>query len=259
MNLLLKPFQGKTWILPGLVLAFVIVFSSCLKESQVQNGARKMIIAFGYQSIPYDKVDSAAAVFTKQGTTTPYYKRFVRQNGGFEMSMEDYTTGIWKIDIMMYTKKDTTGKSFEYTVSATFDVAQISGVLLGAPDSASSAVWDKHVVLSGPNNDVVNIIPLDLTDPAFTIIAKDIKWDSFAVRKVAYQTFTGDTTEVLSKTWNCTGDCLGSDKILYDTTAFKDFSQYIKTKTYNKGFVQVTAYDTETADTRTFTHWWNKQ
>ena len=244
----------------NLLVAAIIVIgaASCLKESTVEPGERKMIIAFSQQSVPFDKIDSATAIFTKQGTTTPYYLRFQKNNGTFEVSMADFTTGIWKMEVMAYSKKDTDGKSFEYVAGATIDVAQVSGVLLGAPDQGTSNIWKKHIILSSSNNDVVSITPLDLTNPAFSLIAKDPKWDSFFVKKTAFQNVEGDTIVVSSKTWGCGIDCLGSSHSISDTTYFNDFSQYIKTRTWTWGSVEVTLKDNESTDTKAYIHNWNK-
>ena len=244
----------------NLLVAAIIVIGgvSCLKESTVEPGERKMIMAFSQQSVPFDKIDSATAIFTKQGTTTPYYLRFQKNNGTFEVSMADFTTGIWKMEVMAYSKKDTAGKSFEYVAGATIDVAQVSGVLLGAPDQGTSNIWKKHIILSSSNNDVVSITPLDLTNPAFSLIAKDPRWDSFYVKKTAFQNVEGDTIVVSSKTWGCGIDCLGSSHSISDTTYFNDFSQYIKTRTWTWGSVEVTLKDNESTDTKAYIHNWNK-
>jgi hypothetical protein len=235
-----------------------ITAGSCLKENTVDPGDRKMIIAFSQQSVPFDKIDSATAIFIKQGTTIPYYLKFEKNSGTFEVSMADFTTGIWKMEVMAYSKKDTAGKSFEYVTAATVDVSQVSGVLLGAPDQGTSNVWKKHIILSSASNDVVSITPLDVTNPAFTLIANDPKWDSFYVKKSAFQTVEGDTVVVTSKTWSCGIDCLGSSHSITDTTYFNDFSQYIKTRTWNQGSVEVTLKDNQSADTKAFIHRWNK-
>src|SRR5687768_12532364 len=112
-----------SWKLNFLVAATVVITAgSCMKESTIEPGERKMIIAFSQQSVPFDKIDSATAIFTRLGTTTPYYLKFQKTNGRFEVSMADFTTGIWKMEAMAYTKKDTAGKSFEYVAGATMDV-----------------------------------------------------------------------------------------------------------------------------------------
>jgi hypothetical protein len=248
-----------SWKLNLLVAAVIIIgAASCFKENDVQPGDRKMIMAFSQQSVPFDKIDSATAIFTRQGTTTPYYLKFQKKNGSFEVSMEDFTTGVWKMEVMAYSKKDTAGKSFEYVAVATIDAAQVSGVLLGAPDQGASNIWKKHIVLSSSNNDVVSITPLDLTNPAFSVNAKDPKWDSFYVKKTAYQNLEGDTIVVSSKTWGCGIDCLGSSHSITDSTYFTDFSQYIKTRTWTWGSVEVTLKDNESTDTKAFIHNWNK-
>ena len=116
----------------------------------------------------------------------------------------------------------------------------------------------KHIILSSANNDVVSITPLDLTNPAFTLIDKDPKWDSLYVTKTALQTSDGDTVVVSSKTWSCSINCLNSNRSITDTTYFNDFSQYIKTRTWSKGSVEVTLKDNESDDTKAFIHNWNK-
>jgi hypothetical protein len=248
-----------SWRRNLLVAATIVIgAASCLKESTVEPGDRKMIIAFNQQSVPFDKIDSATAIFTKQGTITPYYLKFQKKNGRFEMSMADFTTGIWKMEVMAYTKKDTAGKSFEYVAGATIDAEQISGVLLGAPDQGTSNVWKKHIILSSSNNDVMSITPLDLTNPAFSLVASDPKWDSFYVKKTAFQNVEGDTIVVNSKTWSCGIDCLGSSHAITDTTYFNDFSQYIKTRTWTWGSVEVTLKDNQSTESKAFIHNWNK-
>jgi hypothetical protein len=188
----------------------------------------------------------------------PYYLRFQKLNGTFELSMADFTTGTWKIEVMANSKKDTTGKSFQYTTEATVDVGQVSGVLLGAPDQGASTIWKKHIVLSSSNNDVVSITPLDLTNPAFTLIDTDPRWDSFYVKKTAYQNVTGNEVVVSTKIWSCGTDCLGNDHIIWDTTYFNDFTHYIKARTWDKGSVEVKFIDKESSETKAFTHTWNK-
>lgn len=247
------------WVFAASLIFVLGMLSACLKESAATTGARKMVIAFNSQSIPFESVDSAAAIFSKQGSLTPYYLRFIRQNGSYEVSMEDFTSGVWTVDVLLYSKKDTAGKSFQYTAGATIDVSQISGVLLGAPDKAASAVWKKNIVLSASNNEVIGISPLDLSNPSFTMIANNNKWDSFSVRKVAYQTVGSDTAVVMSKTWSCGGNCLGSDGFLQDSTYFADFSQYVKARSWDRGFVEVRFKDNETNEVKTFNHDWSKQ
>jgi len=242
----------------AVLITIAAILPACLKERKLDPSDRKMILAFNSQSVPFDKIDSAAAVFTKQGTTTPYYLRFEKRNGTFEVSMQDFQTGIWKIEVMAYSKKDTAGKSFEYTAAATIDVGQVSGVLLGAPDQGTSNIWKKHIVLTSANNDVVSITPLDLTNPAFTLITKDPRWDSFYVKKTAYQTVAGDTIIVSTKTWTCSTNCMGNDHIISDTTYFNDFTQYLKTRTWDKGSVEVGFTDKESTETKAFMHYWNK-
>src|SRR6478672_6871087 len=152
MRFVWKGSRKQVILMAAILVGIAAVLPSCLKESTIQTGARKMLFVFNSQSVPFEKIDSAAAVFTKQGTTMPYYMRFQKQNGTFELSMADFTTGIWKIEIMAYSKKDTAGKSFEYTTWATIDVGQVSGVLLGAPDQGASNIWKKNIVLSSANN-----------------------------------------------------------------------------------------------------------
>ncbi|HSB92114.1 MAG TPA: hypothetical protein VLC28_03315 [Flavitalea sp.] len=258
MRFVWKGSRKRNLLFAAITLLTAAALPSCLKENTVEPGERKMIIAFGQQSVPFNNIDSATAIFTKQGTTTPYNLKFEKSNGKFEVSMADFTSGIWRMDVMAYSKKDSAGKSFQYSATATMDVAQVSGVLLGAPDQGNSTIWKKHIILSSSNNDIVSITPLDLTNPAFTLIDKDPRWDSFYVKKTAFQTANGDTIVVSSKTWSCGLDCLGSKYSITDTTYFNDFSQYIKTRTWAMGAVEVTLKDNESSDTKAFIHTWNK-
>jgi len=243
------------FVLPVLMFAL----PSCLKDQMPANQEKKLQILFSSQTIGYPEVDSGFVIFRKGSSATAIFKRLQKTGSTFETELDDLTNDTWIADTYLNTKKDTANKSYEYHLPTNFNPEQITGILvLAPPNSSATSSWDKSVILSTPDNSILTVIPLDLTNPNFSVRTTNLNWNSLSIEKNAYFR-TGSTNQlVASQSWNCAGGCIPAEKSIYDNQAFASFAQSMKTKTWNNADVTIKISDTITNATYEFHHAWSK-
>jgi hypothetical protein len=248
----MKPFS---FIIAGLLLVFA---QSCLKNSGEYDETKRLRIVFTPQTISFNQLDSASVIFTKQGTSTAIFKRLQKLPDMLETEIEDLPAGNWNAEVYLNTKKDTAGKSSRYKAKLSFAIEQIANILMPAPAQQSTELWKKSIVLSTPQNEIVVTIPLDVTDPYFEIITKELKWDSFFIERAAFKRANNMNEQLGAQTWTCTTNCMGSDKIIFNSTAFAQFSEMMKSKQWNNAEVSVVIKDVDGQAEHEFFHAWDK-
>jgi hypothetical protein len=243
------------FIIAGLILVFA---QSCLKSSAEYDETKRLRIVFNSQTISFNQLDSASVVFTKQGSNTGVFKRLQKSLDLLETDIEDLSAGTWNAEIYLNTKKDTAGKSSQYKAKLNFSIEQISGILMPAPAQQSTELWKKRIVLATSQNEIVVTIPLDVTDPYFEIITKELRWDSFSIERAAFRRANNMNEQLGAQTWTCTSNCMGNDKIIFNSTAFAQFSETMKSKPWNNADVSITIKDEDAQLAYEFYHAWDK-
>lgn len=241
----------------AMITGMGLFFQSCLKENLQYPTEPKLTIVFTPETLAFNKIDSGAVIFKKQGSLVPIFKRLQKSGGKFEVDMEDLSFGNWTSEIYVYTSKDAAGMSNQYLAKLSFVKEQITGIVIPAPTAAGSAVWKKSEVLSTPDNGVIVIVPLDITDPYFEIQVRDLKWDSVFVEKGGFKRNGNMNEQVGLKTWTCTSNCFGTDRIISNFQAFAVFAEQMKTTSWNNADVTIILTDQQGA-TQEFYHAWNK-
>lgn len=213
----------------AVVAAFLLALTSCLKQTIDEPADRRLTIAFTPQTLQVTDIDSGYVLLTREGSANPIYMRMTKLPDRLDVDLEDYVAGTWKLEMGVYTKKDTANRSSFYTASLTFIAEHISGILVLAPTgSNSNTVWAKSTVAHSAGNEVVAIIPQDITDPKFTITVLSNDWDEVQVDRMVFRK-TGSTEQLINEaSWSCTTGCFGSDRILQNTQAFSAFANQNK-------------------------------
>ena len=240
-------------------ITLMSLLSSCLKQTMDAPTERKLTIAFTPQTLQMSDIDSAAVVFQKQNTLVPYYYRFQKFDHYLEVNLEDITSGNWTASLVVYTKKTNDNKSSQYNASLNFVAEQISGILiLGPTSNSTSTVWNKSLVLSTPDNEIISVIPYDVTDPTFEVRVKNSNWDEVYIERSVYKR-TGGMNELLGEaTWSCTSSCFGSDRIIFNKQAFATFAQQNKARNWNNAEAVVILKDNDLNVEKELFFQWNK-
>lgn len=238
-------------------IILMVLFSSCLKQNMDLPHDRTMLISFNQQTIPFADTDSALVIFTKQGSPTALIKSLRKMTGSFKLELDDLNSGSWKAEVLLYTKKDMQGISNQYITSLQFTADQISGIYLTGP-SPTNTQWKKNIVLSTPNNDIVVIIPQDVVYPEFEIRSTSQQWNSFKVERGAFLRSGSMNLQVAAASWECQVNCMNSDRLIRNNTAFAAFSNEMKSKTWNNGEVSIIIEDSNLQIRKEFYYNWNK-
>jgi hypothetical protein len=238
----------------------VFALQAC-KKDRPSNGSpaeKSMVINFNSGGISLVQVDSAVIVLKKQGSNTPYYRKFDKGTGSLTLAMDDTQTGNWTAEIAIYTKKATDNSSRMFTRSVGFSLPLTSNLTLTPPTGEIGGVWKPHVVLSSDNSDVVVVLAANNEDPYFDVRVKDSKWDYFYIERYAFNRNGGMNEQVAADAWECYASCYTSDKLIVNTTDFQDFSNTVKTKAWNNSEVFIIVADLETQQERTFFYHYDK-
>lgn len=263
----MKSFQGTTrsfkhfFALTAVVLFSGFLFQSC-KKDRVRNDQpsleRNLVVSFANGAIPFAEVDSANITMTKQGSNTAYFRRFDKGTNSLDLVMDDNLTGNWTASITIYTKKSADGSSRMYTRSVGLTLPLNANQSLSGPTNDIQGVWKPHIVLASANNEVVAVISADNGEPYFDIRVKDSKWDHFYVERAAHNRTGGMNELIAADSWECAASCYTNDKLIINSTAFANFSNLVKTKTWNNGEILIILADEESGDDETFFYMYNK-
>jgi hypothetical protein len=127
---------------------------------------KKIVINLMNSIVKTEQVDSANIVFKKQGSLNPVFQRLVKGTNTLETTIDGLPAGEWTAELDLYTKKQADGKSYEHIASKTFAITPgTSTITISGPTLQTADGWKKRLVLSTPDNDIVVIIPVDVTDP----------------------------------------------------------------------------------------------
>lgn len=261
MKFLKRPMYNLQTATGAIVLLLGVLLLQSCKKDRPSNGPsieKYMLINFAAGSIPIAQVDSASIVLKKQGSNMPIYRRFDKGSGSLNLLMDDTQTGNWTAEISIYTKKGDDNSSRLHTRSVGFSLPLASNLNLTAPSGEIGGVWKPHIVLASNNNDVVVVLAADNGEPYFDVRVTDGKWDYFYIERYAFNRNDGMNEQVAADTWECYASCYTSDKLIVNTTGFLNFSNLVKTKSWNNGEIFIIVADMETQRERSFFYTYNK-
>jgi hypothetical protein len=125
------------------VLLAVIVLPACKKDrTQPQQPSieRNVVIEFTAATIPISQADSASVIMKKEGSNTPYFRRFDKASGKMHLVMDDNLKGNWTAVFYVYTTEGNNQHLYQRNVG--FSLPLSADMKLFAPD-AQSGLWDK--------------------------------------------------------------------------------------------------------------------
>lgn len=240
-----------------LILAFTTAIISCNKNNDTVPTVpveKKLIVNLQNSTVKTEEIDSASVVFRKQGSFNPVFQRLVRKTNTLEATFDGLPAGEWTAELDLYTKKQTDGKSFEHVATKSFTITSSTGVVtINGPSLQGADGWKKRLVLSTSDNDIVVIIPVDVTDPYFEIRTKGFQWNSFSVERTA----VSGTAVVANKRWVCNNDCPGDDRLIYNSDAFVSFTEIIKNTPWTRNEIVVSVGNIQNQYYNDFVHEWN--
>ena len=239
-----------------LVLAVTII--SCNKTTNPIPGPepteKKIVINLVNSIVKTEQVDSANIVFKKQGSLTPIFQRLVKGTNTLETTIDGLSAGEWTAELDLYTKKQADGKSYEHIAIKTFSITSGTGTIaLNGPSMQTTDGWKRRLVLSTSDNDIVVIIPVDVTDPYFEIRTRGLQWNFFSVERTA----VSGNAVVANKKWVCNNDCPGNDRLIYNSDEFIPFTDIIKTSSWTRNDIFITVGHLQNQEFNDFVHEWN--
>jgi hypothetical protein len=235
-----SPVHWIIWL--AVAVVFATLFASCSKNPvvEVPLTEKQLLVGFNAATIPVNLVDSAMVIFKKKGSTTQYLKRFDKGPASMQVAIDDLPNGEWTAEMYIDGRSgnDTSRRQYRQEKSFTKDLRP-GNVILNAPAGTIADAWKPSVILTDGAREVQVIVPLDNTDPGFEIRMKDKSWSQFFIERLAnHRTQAGNET-MASARWECSGNCHTHDNWIFNTTAFRDFSEKVKTKTWNNGEISV--------------------
>lgn len=241
----------------GLILAFTAAIISCNKDNDhvpIIPVEKKLVINLQNSTVKTEEIDSASVVFRKQGSLNPIFQRFAKGTNTLETTFDGLPAGEWTAELDLYTKKQTDGKSYEHVATKPFTITSSTGVLtINGPSVQGADGWKKRLVLSTPDNDIVVIIPADVSDPYFEIRTKGLQWNFFSVDRTA----VSGTAVVANKKWVCNNDCPGDDRLIYNSDAFVPFTEIIKSTPWTRNEIVISVGNIQNQQYNDFVHEWN--
>ena len=242
----------------GLLLVLGAMIISCNKENDAVNpdpSEKKLVISLVSSVINVTDIDSANVIFKKQGSFNPIFQRLIKGANTLETTIDGLPAGEWTAELDLYTKKQTDGKSYEYVAGKTIMVNSGTGIItLNGPLFQGNDGWKKRLVLSTTDNDIIVIIPVDVTDPYFEIRTKGLQWNLFSVERTA----VSGSALVANKRWVCNNDCPGDDRLISNSDAFISFTDIIKTSPWTRNEIVVTVGNIQNQQYNDFVHEWNQ-
>jgi len=243
--------------LTGLFLVLAATLISCNKDNPIAPTdpvEKKLVINLQNSLVNALDIDSANVVFKKQGSLNPIFQRLIKGTSTLETTIDGLPAGEWTAELDLYTKKQTDGKSYEHIAAKTFTIASgTATVTINGPTMQSADGWKKRLVLSTSDNDIIVIIPVDVTDPYFEIRTKGLQWNFFSVERTA---FSG-TAVVANKKWVCNSDCPGNDRLIYNSNEFVPFTEIIKTSSWTRNEIVISVGNIQNQQYNDFVHQWN--
>ena len=215
---------------------------------------KKIVINLVNSSVKTEQIDSANIVFKKQGSLNPVFQRLIKGTNTLETTIDGLAAGEWTAELDLYTKKQADGKSYEHIASKPFTITSgTSTITINGPTLQTADGWKKRLVLSTSDNDIVVIIPVDVTDPYFEIRTKELQWNFFSVERTA----VSGNAIVANKKWVCNNDCPGNDRLIYNSDEFIPFTEIIKTSSWTRNDIVISVGNLQNQQFNDFVHQWN--
>jgi hypothetical protein len=237
-------------------LSLAVIVASCRKDHSVPRNTpleKELVVTFQNSTLRVNDIDSGNIIFRKNGTGTPIFQRFDKQGNTLHTITDGLRTGQWLIELDLYTKKDANGRSTEYVVSKTITLAKETGVVeIKAPRSLAGENWKECAVLATSDNEIVVVIPKDVTDPYFEFRTKSHNWNFFSIERTALF----GSAVVAHKVWECQQGCLRSDRRLFDKDIFIGFTEKIKAELWNRNEMVITVGNTAQQQYNEFNYNW---
>lgn len=239
-----------------LVLAATVI--SCNKNNDtiqpVPVVEKKLVINLQNSIVKTEEIDSASVVLTKQGSLNPVFQRLIKGLNTLETTIDGLSAGAWTAELDLYTKKQPDGKSYQLVANKPFTITSGTGIVtITGPSLQATDGWKKRLVLSTTDNDIVVIIPVDVTDPYFEIRTKGLQWNLFSVERTA----VNGTAVVANKKWVCNNDCPGDDRLIYNSDTFVSFTEIIKTSPWTRNEIVISVGNIQNQQYNDFVHEWN--
>lgn len=243
--------------LAGLFLVLAAPIISCSKNNDTIPPVpveKKLVINLQNSLVKTEEIDSARVVFRKQGSLNPVFQRLTKGLNTLETTIDSLPAGEWTAELDLYTKKQPDDKSYQLVASKTFTITPGTGVvMINGPVLQGADGWKKRLVLSTTDNDIVVIIPVDVTDPYFEIRTKGLQWNFFSVERTA----VSGTAVVANKKWVCNSDCPGNDRLIYNSDAFVPFTEIIRTSPWTRNEIVISVGYIQNQHYNDFVHEWN--
>ena len=238
-----------------LVLMVTGVAVSCRKDPVTLPNEKTLTLKLKDGAISVNEIDSANVVLHKQGSGNPILQRMIKEVNSLQTSIDGLPAGAYTATFDIYTKKLQNGKSFQYVAEKAFAINAVSGaVVMDGPPASGGNGWKQRLVLSTSINDIIVLIPADVTDPYFEIRSVDPHNNFFHIERTAYY----DNTVVAHKQWVCEQDCPGNDHLIYNDDYYKPFTEKIKTAAWKKNEIIFTIGDLDANHFFEFSHTWNQ-
>jgi hypothetical protein len=239
-----------------LVLAVTII--SCNKTTnpipEPKPTENKFVVNLVNSIVKTEDIDSANIVFKKQGSFNPVFQRLIKNTNTLETTIDGLSAGEWTAELDLYTRKQANGKSYEHIASKPFTITSGTGTIsIDGPTMQTVDGWKKRLVLSTSDNDIVVIIPVDVTDPYFEIRTSGLQWNFFSVERTA----VSGTAVVANKKWVCNNDCPGNDRLIYNSNEFIPFTDIIKTSSWTRNDIVISVGNLRNQEFNDFVHEWN--
>jgi hypothetical protein len=239
-------------------LVLVVTIVSCNKTTnpipEPEPTEKKIVINLVNSFVKTEQIDSANIVFKKQGSLNPVFQRLIKGTNTLETTIDGLPAGEWTAELDLYTKKQADGKSYEHIASKTFAITSgTSTITINGPTLQTTDGWKKRLVLSTSDNDIVVIIPVDVTDPYFEIRTKELQWNFFSVERTA----VSGSAVVANKKWVCNNDCPGNDRLIYNSDEFIPFIEIIKTSSWTRNDIVISVGNLQNQQFNDFVHEWN--
>jgi len=215
---------------------------------------KKIVINLMNSMVKAEDIDSATIIFKKQGSLNPVFQRLIKNSNTLETTTDGLSAGEWTAELDMYTKKQADGKSYEHIASKPFTITSGTGTIaINGPTNQTADGWKKRLVLSTADNDIVVIIPVDLTDPYFEIRTGSLQWNFFSVERTA----VSGTAVIANKKWVCNNNCAGNDRLIYNSNEFIPFIDIIKTSSWTRNDIIISVGNLQNQEFKDFVHEWN--
>ncbi|MCU0389136.1 MAG: hypothetical protein MUE71_11070 [Chitinophagaceae bacterium] len=219
---------------------------------------QELRIQFAPASLSATQVDSAIVVFSKPGSPS-VTKKLVAGNNVFSTTSEGISSGTWKAEWQIFTKKpndpSTYARQHVFIQDMVFPLTAPRSVT--APSGDWNGGWLPRVHVHDAAKGFIYIVAMDFSDPYYAVFTKD-------QRKLRYLYL-----DRIAKQANATGSALVAAKSIErfsnfpasgvtDRQHFQSLTEEMRQKNWNRGEILIELLDTQDEES-TFYYLYNKQ